>query len=525
MSELFTLVFGYLRGMWRYRWSALLIAWVVALAGWLYVFSLPNQYSAKAVVYIDTTSIMKPLLKGLALETDASDELNVMNRVLLSRENLMAVIRETDMDLGVDSPEAREGLVQELAGSIVLKGGASTGRRGPKSNIYEISYEGDSANRVYRVVTSLLNTMIEGTLNSTRTDTVAAQKFLDTQIAEYERRLTIAEQRLAEFKKANVGFMPDERGGYYQRLQGVQDGVESTRSALRLAERRYYELNKQLRGEKSLLDSGNQQSAFVVKLRQYEGQLDVLLNQYTEQHPDVQALRSTIAALKANRGADEAATPVAGTGDMIEFNPVYQELKVEISKASVEIETLKIQISEQESKVEKLQASIDVIPEVEAQLSKLNRDYEVTRGRYLDLVERRESTQLAQDAGQSSSDITFRIIEPPIVPSSPSGPKRLLLLAGVFVAALGAGLGWGLFRYLLHPTFLDSRQLRSETGFPVLGSASLYLSPEHRKKRRLQLVSFLSMAVLSLGVFGGVLWYRDTGIALAGTIISGLKQL
>ena len=106
--------------MWRYRWSALLIAWVVALVGWLYVFSLPNQYSAKAVVYIDTTSIMKPLLKGLALETDAMDELNIMSRVLLSRENLLSVIRETDMDLEVDSPDAREGLVKELAASIGL---------------------------------------------------------------------------------------------------------------------------------------------------------------------------------------------------------------------------------------------------------------------------------------------------------------------------------------------------------------------------------------------------------------------
>ena len=82
--------------------------------------------------------------------------------------------------------------------------------------------------------------------------------------------------------------------------------------------------------------------------------------------------------------------------------------------------------------MEKLKASIDVIPEVEAKLAKLNRGYEVTRERYLDLVERRESAQLAQNAGQSASDITFRVIEPPIVPFKPSGPNRALFLAGVF---------------------------------------------------------------------------------------------
>ena len=101
---------------------------------------------------------------------------------------------------------------------------------GDKNNIYEISYQSASADRAYQVVSNLLNTMIENTLNSTRTDTVSAQKFLDSQIANYEERLSEAEQKLAEFKKENVGFMPDERGGYYMRLQRAQDASRETHS-------------------------------------------------------------------------------------------------------------------------------------------------------------------------------------------------------------------------------------------------------------------------------------------------------
>ena len=103
----------------------------------------------------------------------------------------------------------------------------------------------------------VLNTMIENTLNSTRTDTVTAQKFLDRQIADYEERLTLAEKELASFKKANVGFMPDEKGGYYMRLKGAQDAVEQTRAALRLAKQRSIELTKQLTGEKALLNGSS----------------------------------------------------------------------------------------------------------------------------------------------------------------------------------------------------------------------------------------------------------------------------
>ena len=517
MQDQLVIMYGYLHSMWRYRWSALFLAWVVALVGWLFVYSLPNIYSATAVVYIDTTSIMKPLLQGLALDTDAQDELNIMTRVLLSRENLLSVVRETDMDLEVDTRAAREDLAEKLAGTIAIMGS--------KSNIYEISYKGTSADRVYQVVSSLLNSMIENTLNSSRSDTVTAQEFLDEQIAKYEERLTTAEQALARFKKENVGFMPDEKGGYYMRLKSAQAGIENTRSAIRVAQRRASELNKQLRGENPLLGDSSAGSASAVRLRQYQEQLNVLLGQYTEQHPDVGELKSRIADLKAGMGAGESQGLATEAGDSIEFNPVYQGLKAEISKARVEVGTLKLQLVDQERYVEELKQLVDVIPEVEARLVKLNRDYEVTKGRYISLVERRESARLAQEAGESSSDVSFRVIDLPIVPTKPSGPKRILLLVGVLFASIGAGLGWGLLRYLVDPTYNSLHEVRSRTGLPVLGPVSLYLSPEYRKKRRLQLVSFLSVFVLLAGVFGGVLWYRDTGVALVGGVVSGPNKL
>ena len=123
MNEQLTLIYGYLHGMWRYRWSALVIAWIVALIGWPLVFSLPDQYSARTVVYVDTSSALRPLLKGLAIETDSRDELRVMTRTLLSRENLLNVARESDMDLEVNSPAEREKMLKHLLGAIKIDGG------------------------------------------------------------------------------------------------------------------------------------------------------------------------------------------------------------------------------------------------------------------------------------------------------------------------------------------------------------------------------------------------------------------
>jgi len=521
MQELLIQVYGYLYGMWRYRWSALAIAWIVAIAGWIFVYSIPDQFQSRSVVYLDTDSVIRPLLDGLAVETNPTNELGIMSRVLLSRENLLKVIHETDMDLGAVTPEARNSLAAKLASSILLTASTDSSRRGANKNIYEISFQSASAEVSYQVVSKLLNTFIEDTLNSSRTDGILAQKFLDKQIAEYELRLSIAEQELAKFKKDNLGYMPDETGGYYQRLQRAQDAIENSRWGLRLAERRLSELRKQLRGESPLLGSSSYGAASAAKLRQYQEQLNDLLNQYTEKHPDVQALRATIADLKANKhtGGDEAV--VFGTGDSVEFNPVYQDLKVEISKAAIEIETQKAQLVRREMQVEDLKQSIDIIPGVEAKLAKLNRDYNVTHRRYLELVDRRESARLSQEVGQSAGKVNIRVIEPPRVASRPSGPQRLLLLTGVLFGAMGAGLGWGFLRYLLQPTFIHLRQVKDSIGLPVLGSVSLFLSPDHKARRRKKLAIFMSAAVLLVGVFGGVLIYKDTGSALIRSVAAG----
>ena len=161
--------------------------------------------------------MLQPLLKGLSVDINPQDEINVMSRILLSRENLLTVIRETDMDLGADTPEAREALVSRLADGIQING-VGAGKDRP-TNIYEISYQSQSAEQAFKVVFNLLNSLIENTLNSGRLDTARAEEFLNEQIQDYEQRLIKSEERLAEFQKKNVGFMPDEKGGYYARLR------------------------------------------------------------------------------------------------------------------------------------------------------------------------------------------------------------------------------------------------------------------------------------------------------------------
>lgn len=507
-------LYGYLHGIWRYRWSGLLIAWLVAIGGWLYVYTLPNQYSVKAVVNIDTSSIMQPLLQGLAVETDPAEELAVMSRVLLSRDNLLSVLRETDMDLGADTPEKKAKLVEDLRRAIWVSDG---GRRRSSSNIYTIGYHSTSPEEAYKVVSTLLNTLIENTLKSGRTDTVMAQEFLDEQILGYERRLTEAEERLADFKKQNVGFMPDERGGFYNRLSRAQAEIAQTKSELRLAKERYAELRKQLSGE-ATVDGSRFTRATNAKRRRYEEELADLLTRFTEEHPDVQALRTKIENLKAAQAAGEETNII----DLDDDSLLYQELKVQESQARIAVGKQQILLAEQQASLDKLQHQIDVIPQVEAELARLNRDYNITKERYLKLVERRESAKLAEKVGQNSSEITFRVVEAPIVPVLPSGPDRPMLLAGALLLALGAGVAWGVMMFLLFPTFVDYKQLRKVIDLPILGTVGYQMTRQQKQRRALQLRTFVLALLLLLGVFGSVLWFEEPGSQLVRSFIADI---
>ncbi len=467
---------------------------------------------------------MKPLLKGLAVDSQVEAGLNLMRRVLLSRNNLEDVIRQTDIGLEAHDVATMDRLVLDLASSITLSAEKSSNKRKKNDNkIYTLSYEGKSPELVYQVVSKLLNTLIENTLESARTDTASAQKFLDRQISEYEDRLTGDEQALAKFKQENVGFMPDERGGYYSMLSREQNELDEVRSKLRLERRRHAEMLKQLAGETPLLESAYNKPK-VLKLRKYRQQLEELLTRYQEQHPDVLALKAIIADLVSR---DDAVTEVVVDfgGESAEFNPVYQDLKADVHRARITIETLKISISEKAEGIERLKKSVDVLPEVEAKLAKLNRDYDITRQRYLSLVTRRESARLAQEVGLSGDNIKFRIIDAPRVPLGSSGPNRIFLISMVFLGAIAVGLGWGFLRYLLHPSFIDSSQLRDKIGLPILGSVGLYITDKHRKQRRTQLISFLMVFLLMVVSYGGVLMFHEEGSRLIGAIISSGRSV
>ena len=216
MQELLAQVFTYMWAVWRRRWVALAVTWVVAIAGWLWVWQMPEAYVASARVYVDTNSILRPLLRGLTVQPDIQQRVSMMSQTLLSRPNLEKLMRMTDLDLEANTETQKNKILGDLSEAISLTGD----RRNP--SLYSIRVQDPDRDTARRVAQSLITVFIESSLGSKRAESSGAQSFLEEQIAEYEERLVAAENRLARFKQENVDVLQG-RGDFYATLQAAQE--------------------------------------------------------------------------------------------------------------------------------------------------------------------------------------------------------------------------------------------------------------------------------------------------------------
>ena len=114
MAELTAVILTFLKAIGKYRWYAIIIAWTVALLGWVVVYALPNDYQASARVYVDTQSVLKPLLSGMTTLPNLEQQVMFMRRTLISRPNVERVMRMVDLDVKTTNAKDHEKVVDEL---------------------------------------------------------------------------------------------------------------------------------------------------------------------------------------------------------------------------------------------------------------------------------------------------------------------------------------------------------------------------------------------------------------------------
>ena len=500
MAEITATLLNFLKAIGKYRWYAVAISWTIAVIGWAVVMRLPNQYEASARVYVDTQSILKPLLSGMTSLPNLDQQVVFMRRTLISRPNVERLMRMVDLDVKAKDTKEHEKMVDELISQIKIAGTE-------RDDIYTITYNSDNPKLGKDVVQSLLTIFVEGSFSGKKQDSEKAVQFIDDQIKSYEEKLTAAENSLKEFKIRNMGLLPRDGGGdFSSQLSQATDQLSQARLELAEAEQARNAIRRQISGEpakpgETVTDIPMTDPELEGRIATVQKALDGLRLQYTEQHPDIVANRRLLDQLLAQK-ADLAKQKKRSADPGAGYSPMLQQLNVSLSQAKAHVASMRTRVDEYAARVARLRTQSGQVPEVEAQLAQLNRDYQVNKENYQKLLERRESARLSGDLSSATDMLTFRVIDPPTVPTQPTGPNRLRLFSLVFAGALVAGIAVAFLMSQLRPTFLSQATLREVTGLPVLGSISMNWTTEQtvRRKRRL---AALGVSVLVLfGIYG-----------------------
>src|SRR2546423_11980495 len=241
-----------IHGAWRFRWTAMLVAWIVCLVGWLVVLAMPDTYSAWARVYVDTRTKLSQVNVVLVFDSNMSSQAAAVRQALLGGPQLEKVARLAMPGYAGASPERQATIIDGLRKRLQVE---ASGERNQPVDLYMITYTDRDRRTAHRVVDQLLRLFLANSLGGSLQGSEQAQAFLTQQIAEYDSKLASAESRLADFKRQNAGLGPGATGDYFTHLHAETDHLAQDRLALTAAEPKRHDPHRQLSSELPMMGS------------------------------------------------------------------------------------------------------------------------------------------------------------------------------------------------------------------------------------------------------------------------------
>ncbi|MDR3439951.1 XrtA system polysaccharide chain length determinant [Telmatospirillum sp.] len=481
------------RRYWRRRWLILIIAWSLSVIGWLGVLTLPDRYDAMTRIYVDTDNLLTPLLRNITVQADVGKQLEVLQRTLLNRNNMSVVAHAADLDLDLQTDQQKEGLYARLAKQIVV--------RPEGSNLFSVTYSNSNPKLAKKIVESLLNIFVETNLGQNRTNMESARNFIEAQIAEYERKLKNADERLADYKTHHIDVLAGAGNtSFSTRLDAAKQEFTGARSRVEDLAVLRQQLAANLGSVPQYLDtdapgqvvisgggamSGSVATSARGRVQQLEAELAQLQGRFTDQHPDVVAVKRALEQARQQAEQESKQPSSATTGGRGRMsNPVYEQIKLRLVQAEGDLAQAQSHARLASEEVQRLQGLAETAPKVEAELADLDREYGVIKGKYEELLGRRESARISEAAENNGDKVQFRIIEAPQVPSQPAFPNRPLFVSAVLLVSLGVGVGAVFLLQRIDDTVGSAETLSEEFNVRVFGTVPRVENIVGKRKRR-----------------------------------------
>ncbi len=482
MNSIYEEFLAAMHSVWKRRWLALAVAWAVALLGWLVVAMIPNSYESRARIFVQLDDALAEQI-GIGLN-DRKRDIERVQQTLTSAVNLEKVVRSTKLGDDIASPRDMEATVLGLAKAIKVVS--------QRDNLFEITAsanygslsDAQNAKLAQDIVQKMIDIFREENLAGGQGEMTETLDFMNQQLLDRQKELEAAEQRRTMFESQHPE-MVNGGVGAIQRLEASRAELRGIDADLAAAQSALAAINGQLAGTpQNLAGAAGPVTGARGALAQASAELSGMRARgLTENHPDVIALKNQVASLRS-LVQGEGTAAVSGVP-----NPAYASLVSIKAERQANVQSLMSRRASIQTEVASLTSSRIGNPEVAAEAQRIGRDYDVLKTQYDKLLQDREQLRLRGQVENQRNSIKFQVVDPPTTPRAPNAPNRPILLFGVLLVGIGAGVGAAFAMGQLRSTFTTTAKLERAMGRPVLGSISETVSDAGRalRKRRQRL--------------------------------------
>ena len=438
---------------------------LIFTAAILWAALAPRKYQASTLVLVTPQRVPADLVRS-TVTAGIIERLNSISQEIMSRTRLEQIIDELKLYQNEQKTMKREEIVDMMRKNIKVE---LPKRPGETAGYFNIGYTGEDPRIVTLVANKLASLFIEENLKQREQQAVGTTEFLTNELASTKEKLEAQGQTLADYKKRNMGSLPEQRETNIKILEQLQLQAQRNEESLRALEDRKLLILKQMAEienpplvapEKGGGTAGRRATGSAeVQIEELKKQLADLQSRYTDRHPDIVRTKRRIADLEKNK-------ETLG----VKNDPRYRELNAALSATNMQIRRLQEEGDRLRAQVGQYRGRIEGTTQREQEMAAMLQEYHNARLQYDTLIKKSEEAQQAENLERRQKGEQFRVIDPARLPEKPVQPDIPKVLLIGLLAGLGCGLGGIFVREQLDRSFRDPEDAEVTLGLKVLAN-------------------------------------------------------
>ena len=507
----------------RRFWYIVIPFFLVAMASVVYCIKAPRIYRSTTLILIQPQEVPTDYVRS-TVTSDVQYRLRSISEQIMSRSRLEELINRYDL-----YPEIRAGgdiplAVDAMRKDIIIKFKENKDRR-DSPPAFEVGFDSREPTKARDVAAALASIFLDQNLKIREEQAAGTSRFIERELERMREVLREKEKLVGDFRQKYRGLLPEQMENNYRILTQLQQHIDSLNDTLQKAKDRKVLLQTQLNRLDNLqvgdstVRGKDQEPRTLDGLRQ---ELQRLRLRYSDRHPDVIRLKTTVAKMEKEQEAslpdnDPEKPEPSATSTKAETLMRFQkeDSLSEISLVDKEIHSLSEEIKRTSDQIEEYRQRIERGPKIEQMFVDLKRDYDMASNNYQSLLAKKMQADLAQNLERTQKGEQFEILDPANLPRKPDKPDILKILAMGFALAAACGLGLAFVREYMDPTFWSKQELESFLGLPVLVSVPVIRSKKDLRWMKVKNVTTICALLImgsSLLCALFLLWQKSPGL-------------